>query len=80
MVEKKPKVRKNARGEKIRHDPDGTMHLVHDHSPLKERLTDNLEENRRRHAELKEGHGVAIRRKVNASKAGGVPAEKMPIA
>jgi hypothetical protein len=79
MGDKRSSIRTLASGEKVRHLPDGTMHLIREESALRARHNARADEHRARHRELKDAHAQRVQAKVVRSRANGLPGEKSPI-
>lgn len=82
MGNQRVSVRTLSDGYRVRHHPpskahpDGHETLIHDHSPLRERLSANLDDNKRRHEALKAKHTERIQVKRDAQDEKGLPPEK----
>jgi hypothetical protein len=82
MGNKRSSTRTLPDGYSVRHSPpdaehpEGRMDLIRDRSPLRERLDAALEDNQRRHAELKARHTERVEFKKVAQRAKGLPPEK----
>jgi hypothetical protein len=79
MGEKRTSVRTLPSGEKVTHNPDGSMYLIRDRSPLRERLAGKRDHKRHRHALIHQVHRQRIEFKQLRQSRKGLSSEKSPI-
>ena len=72
------KVRTLPTGEKVHEHPDGSLHLIHDHS-MRRKLDAREAEHKELHAALFDQHLERVERKRADQQAKGLPSEKSPI-
>lgn len=79
MGDKRVSVRTLPDGSKVTHSPDGTMVLIRDRSPLRERLAGKRDHKKHRHAQIHQNHLQRIDLKKHSQRRKGLSSEKSPI-
>jgi hypothetical protein len=79
MGDKRPSVRTLPDGSRVTHNPDGTMYLIRDRSPLREKLAGQREQKKKRHGLIHQAHLRRIEFKRHRQRIKGLPHEKSPI-
>lgn len=79
MGDKRVSVRTLPDGSKVTHSPDGTMVLIRDRSPLRERLAATRDTKKQRHVLIHQRHLQRIELKKHTQRRKGLASEKSPV-